>query len=332
MIVGLSGKKQSGKNLIAKIWQLLDLYHQTKDTHKCKETDVQFVKFYLESPKSNPAPNHGSNWKQKSFASKLKQIVCLLIGCTMEQLEDPIFKETELGEEWLLYRHLKSNEIITEKLYKSLEFLDNQKYYTPEYLTPRKLLQLIGTNCFRDLIHPEIWVNALFSEYTGIKYKFFNGNYSCKCKYCKKDFTGAKLQPLCLDCCNLEIQYPNWLITDVRFKNEAKSILDRKGLLIRVNRFCYDSAEDFCVCNPDKEISKQGIHIVSNFSGDEFVQRINKLALDNGYISLKEQHTSETDLDEYDKFNYIIDNTGSIENLIEEVKEIMIKEGFINRE
>lgn len=29
---------------------------------------------------------------------------------------------------------------------------------------------------------------------------------------------------------------PNWVITDVRFENEAKAIVDRGGLLIRVNR------------------------------------------------------------------------------------------------
>ena len=36
--------------------------------------------------------------------------------------------------------------------------------------------------------------------------------------------------------CNLCPEYPNWIITDCRFPNEAKAIKDRDGISIRVNR------------------------------------------------------------------------------------------------
>jgi hypothetical protein len=41
-----------------------------------------------------------SGFEIKKYADKLKDFVCILIGCTREQLEDQEFKEKELGEEW----------------------------------------------------------------------------------------------------------------------------------------------------------------------------------------------------------------------------------------
>jgi hypothetical protein len=43
---------------------------------------------------------------------------------------------------------------------------------------------------------------------------------------------------------------------------------------------------------------------------------------------VEDLHPSETSLDDVE-FNYHIDNSGTIENLIEKVKEILIKENII---
>lgn len=80
---------------------------------------------------------------------------------------------------------------------------------------------------------------------------------------------------------------PNWIITDVRFPNEAQAIKDRGGILIRVNR----------------PVSAIGA---------------NKLK----HKSIT-QHPSETALDDYQDWNYIIDNNGTIEDLIEKVEVIL---------
>ena len=66
MIIGISGKALSGKDTVANIIQWLIL-------------------------------------KEEKDADKLKDMVCLLLGCTREQLEDPKFKESTLGEEWVKY-------------------------------------------------------------------------------------------------------------------------------------------------------------------------------------------------------------------------------------
>ena len=79
--------------------------------------------------------------------------------------------------------------------------------------TPRFLLQFIGTDLFRNQLHPEIWVNSLMSEYK--KYKE------------TKPFINSTLK---------DENYPNWIITDTRFENELKAVKDRGGVTIRVNR------------------------------------------------------------------------------------------------
>ncbi len=118
---------------------------------------------------------------------------------------------------------------------------------------------------------------------------------------------------------------PNWIISDVRFPNEAEAIKNRGGINIRVERFCYDSSEDFLVCNPDPELRKIGIQDY-NINKTLSLKEITDIAKAHGYVPLSEQHESETALDNYNDWDYVIDNNGTIEDLIEKVKQILIKE------
>jgi hypothetical protein len=227
----VSGKKRSGKDLIGKIIQYLVLYDQLHEQHR------DFNKF-IQSPLTN---EWQSGWQIKKFADKLKNMVCLLIGCTREQLEDDKFKNTELGEEWWYYDRDK---------FPNLK--DNCLKPTPRYL-----LQYIGTDLFRNQLHPQVWVNTTMVDYKPI----------CPSDHNKGGFS-----------------MPNWIITDVRFENEVKTIKDRGGIIIRVNRPSVES---------------------------------------------NDSHPSETGLDSYKNFDYIIANDSSIENLIEKVKKILIKESIL---
>ena len=83
-IIGISGKKQSGKDTVGRIIQII-----TDSPHFNDEAVVEFIN----KPAINP------KFEVKKFADKLKDIHCLLFGCTREQLEDEDFKNTELGEE-----------------------------------------------------------------------------------------------------------------------------------------------------------------------------------------------------------------------------------------
>lgn len=266
MIIGVSGKIGAGKDLVGLIILGLKAGLTTEEILKLTEEDI----WWLEEQ---------SNFEVKKFADKLKDIVCLLIGCTREQLEDREFKEKELGEEWW-YWHMKFDggygNIMLDYLSTSKEELDNYEGITLVKLTPRLLLQLLGTQIGRNIIHPNIWVNALMADYReeGWEYSVemlglgYSGEQQLKVK--------SKPEKV--------ITYPNWIITDVRFPNEAKVIKDRGGILIRIDR--------------------------------DYVLR-------GGLEDPKLQHESETALDNYQNFDYIIQNDGTIEELIEKIKKIV---------
>lgn len=129
-------------------------------------------------------------WENRKFADPLKDTVCIILNCSREKLEDREFKKLPLGKEWWYYK-------IDGKMIPFNTYKGNEKQNLVK-LTPRKLLQLLGTEAGRQIIHPNIWINSLFSEYRPSK--------------------------------------SNWIITDLRFPNEAKAIQNRGGFLMRINR------------------------------------------------------------------------------------------------
>lgn len=227
MIIGLSGKKQSGKDTVAKMIQ----YLVTKDRIEAgvlKTSLYSRIEGYLESSDGKHYVRETeSGWQTKMFAEKLKQMVCLLIGCTMEQLEDKEFKNKELGEEWAVYNW--SNEESNTPLFLSREeALAYHGEYAPitkRILTPRLLLQLLGTECGRKIIHPNIWVNTLMSEYKPL--------VSTQGVLMNLGMSTSQLEKIGKE---IPIEYPNWIITDVRFPNEVKAIESKGGVILRIDR------------------------------------------------------------------------------------------------
>lgn len=411
-LIGISGKKQSGKDTIGNIIDYLVSIKNPdfNSTHYKKRFVEDYGKIMLSTESF-------SGYKKIKFADKLKDIVCILLGCTRKQLEDPVFKEKELGKEWeiplqeewkaitgyeglyeisnfgrikslnrldsmgriveetIRAQHIgttgypaitlnkdgkkktkvvhqlvaesflghipdnyngvinhidniktnnrldnlevvssryntqysKSTEGVYERRNKFEVYIriDGKKTYLGSYTskeealkvrnkklqeidtfiplkyvakqwTPRLLLQIMGTQIGRNIIHPDIWVNATMSEY---KLQHF--------RTVKTDGVFS----------HQEMVYPKWIISDVRFPNEAKAIKDKNGILIRVNR------------NPkEKWIDKQEWDLHTK-----------------GIVP----HESETALDDYKNWDYVIDNNGSIPDLVEKVKDILIREEII---
>ena len=174
--------------------------------------------------------DYDHKWEIKKFATPLKQIASILTGVPMQSWEKQEFKKRDMGPEW--------------------------------GMTYREFLQRLGTDAIRNGLHKEVWVNALFSDFTEVKI-MFRGELS-------------KVRPC-----------PNWIITDTRFENELKAVKDRNGITIKVER---------------PEISSSQ--------------------------SIRLAHSSETDIDDAD-FHYEIINDAGIPELIEKVKEILIKENII---
>lgn len=134
-------------------------------------------------------------YKIVKYADKLKDITSLLIGCDRSMLEDREFKETPLPEQWWVVKN-PWGELTA---YKKGMTISNACELIKT--TPRLLLQKIGTECFRNIIHPDVWVNSTFAEFN---------------------------------------EDSRWVVTDVRFKNEIEKIKDNGGVVVRINRPGYE--------------------------------------------------------------------------------------------
>lgn len=98
-ILAISGKKGSGKDTVGKIICYLTAQQKLyKDWKHIKniEFDHSILQFI-----NNETPKgflYDEVFNIKKFADKLKDIICLLIGCTREQLEDESIKSLSLQE------------------------------------------------------------------------------------------------------------------------------------------------------------------------------------------------------------------------------------------
>lgn len=192
MIIGISGKAQSGKDTVGSMIAYL------KRANDPTFQDYKSVSYVSKEGCYNWL------WKHRYFALPLKECLCSILNCTIEDLNDQHFKTI------------------------LLPWLNNWSV--------RDLLQKFGTG-IRQTVDEDFWVKSLFKDYNP--------------------------------------DFENWIITDVRFKSEAKAIKDKGGILIRVN----------------KPSAGAGSHI------------------------------SEIDLDDYDGFDLIIENTGSLEDLYNKVSD-----------
>lgn len=138
-------------------------------------------------------------------------------------------------------------------------------------MSVREFLQRLGTEAMRDGLHKNVWVNALMSDYK-IQKKEGGFQRVVKSNGIPVDF-------------EYEVEYPNWIISDTRFPNEAQAIKDAGGIIVRVNR-------------PERRITPG--------AGPQRIAR----------------HASEISLDDWD-FDVVIENDGTVGDLIPKVKWIM---------
>lgn len=284
MIIGISGKKQHGKDFSVKI--LKWIFASKSDRYHNEEIPMLFD--YVHDKVAIP-----SDWKVVKFADKLKDIICLLTGCTRADLEDEDFKNSFMPIQWnkrvrgsyssnfgkmvqdessynhnpkfykIEYDVEDEKEVDRRRKDATLFFTDridrfdatdyrDRKYCIQVRRTYRDALQEIGTDLFRNQFNPNTWVDATIADY-------------------KPEFDDV---------------YPNWFISDVRFPDEVKAIQSRGGIVIRINRPAVVSTDT---------------------------------------------HESEIALDDYQGFDAVIENDGDLFNLfhllVEVVDSLIYKNG-----
>lgn len=136
-------------------------------------------------------------WAIKKFGYKLKQIASILTGIPVDKFEDQEFKKTILGEEWG-YEFTTDHTLIVDGKPKHSKHI--------VYMRVRDMLQKLGTEAIRYGLHPDAWINALMCDYKKIKNE------------------------------DEEYEYPNWIITDLRFPNEYEAVKKRGGICIKIIR------------------------------------------------------------------------------------------------
>lgn len=139
-LIGISGRAGSGKDLIASIIQYLIWKNKVE---KGEYTNLHYN--FEDFTNSRFGGNTLSNWEIKKFADKLKDIVCLLTGCTRTDLEDREFKNNH-------------------------KFRFENKWYG----SVREFLQYFGTDLIRKNLGDDIWINATFSDYKPPKLSEYN--------------------------------------------------------------------------------------------------------------------------------------------------------------
>jgi hypothetical protein len=325
-LIALSGSVNSGKDLVGQMVLYIG------------DTDYPTYEGFIEF---NNTVHLNNRYEIKKVAEKLKVITCILIGCTRNELEDEEFKNKPLGTEWERYEldtiywadpfdassnehydrieHFNTEQEAIDQLAFDVE-QHGADYYsgniTKEILTPRKILQMFGTQGGRDVVHPNIWVNSLFSDYKPIEkgsphlLEHMDSLYfGMTCGYCNAKFSGYKRQPYCKTCSlDDKIQiYPKWVITDVRFpNNEALAVKDRGGLMIGIKRkFDLKQPKYFNMYNIDRGENEYSI--------PRALQSINPEL----YKSLT--HESERAMGDYSWCDIIIENNGTIEELFNNV-------------
>lgn len=299
MIYSISGKIGSGKDLVAKIIQYLTT-----------EKNPDYQEFYLKYFQTNKNIENPF-FEVRKWADKLKDIVCLLLNCTREQLEDRDFKEKELGEEWEVWYSLTISNLYINDEKDVIKFQGSIKDYKKDCLTPRKLLQLIGTECGRNIIHPNLWVNALMSSYGKITYNKCVEEGKCIGNPCDKFFTKEH--------CDGKAVRDNWIITDTRFPNEFKAVKSKHGKNIRVERSFELKHPELCKAYY-KENPKE-FHVTDENIFIEWLLKSKNNSLNK--LGLIYSHESEISLDKETIWDAVIRNNGTVEELFHQIKEIL---------
>lgn len=269
-LIGISGKENCGKKTVAKLIMLHKGYDMNdKDNNIFKLTPANIDSLGLEFK---------SGFKMKQFSDNLKRIISILTGISILGLEKAAVENSKIGEEWsyLLWYNMKNTFRVNPSRWKDYDPNRIKNY------TVNQILKYVGTDLLKNQFHEDVWINSLFCDY--------KDGYHCggniivsKEEFINQEPVKNNKKHSVEELLKANNVSDKWIVTDLRFPNEAKAIKDRGGVLIRVN-------------NPD-------------------------------YAPYSNEHKSETELDSYGGFDFVIENNKSedFSSLSYKVSEILYK-------
>ena len=298
-LISLLGKKGHGKDLVADIILALH-YEKYVEGINGKVTEQTFLSDYQGDYGDMEMTEY---WEKKSWAAKLKQIAAMLLGVPVRLLDDRKYKYTELPEQWWLITDGIFVKSYTPELWAKYQKLKNHRLVKP---TPRWFMQKLGTEAMRKITNPNIWINALFSDY---------------------DPTDD----------------PHWIITDTRFPNEFEAVKDRGGITIKVERHTTSQAwqktfETYFTVVDAKGWDKNNFNFSwfeEKITQEEFVSRVKNSTcqfhkpFDEFLESINHESETAQDTIKDSQLDYIIINDGSIQDLIDKMREMCIQFNII---
>lgn len=292
-LIALSGKIHSGKDTVAKMFQFLQLQKDYPNFWGKQSFD-----FFL----SGSQHSWESNLEVHYFSYYLKQVIELLTGISVEDQNNADIRKQKLGKDYVryFYRHKHLTIVMSPYFHTESELLNYKKddaiitdecELVCEELTLRDLQKIVGTKFGRECIHNQIWTNMTFKRYKSDRY--FQCN-TCGTKYHQTLGFDDVREDDCPKCNNAYStstivtiddfkNASHWIITDLRYQEQLRAIIERDGILIRIER--------------DLKLRQPG---VTELFEDE----------------------SETALDDYDEWDYVIKNNKTLNHLLKEVKEV----------
>jgi hypothetical protein len=194
--------------------------------------------------------------ERKSFAYKLKQVVALLTGTDIS---------IQLSQEGK----------------KIIDPIFNMSY--------GEMQQKIGTDAMRNGLVDDVWIKSLFADYKPKDYVEFkteripfetNLHKIIGTPLGYEDKIGDTVPHHKAIAYSKNPVYPVWIISDVRFKNEAQAIIDKGGFLVRMEG---DPAG--VRANSNRDLTHPSETDLDDFKGFHFTIYNDK---DHGWISMQQ--------------------------------------------
>jgi hypothetical protein len=232
--------------------------------------------------------------------------------------------------QYLTHPDVKKNNLTYEEFIKAEYCEDGQEFKNKKFAD--KLKNLVCG----EIIHSNLWINTLMSEYKNMSFKFKDTSHIERMN--NLPYTKLNLEKSGIE--DYETVYHSkWIISDVRFLNQAHAIKDKNGFLVRINGFpkmkiewaSNKAHEDLVKKYTEDSLWEKNENDDLNYK-EEIQDEFNSLY--DSYMECEigfertDEPKSETDLDNYQMWDLVIENESSIDDLIEKVKSFLISKNI----